>query len=581
MYIAPNSTIELFKNLKLDNSYANTMWFTSYAWQNTFFSNHRYTQLNDYSYQRKDIGVIRVEGTVANLYDVNYMRFKNTSFEDKWFYAFVTRVEYINNATVNMYYTIDVIQTYMFDWTLNQCLVERQHSTTDVAGDNLIPEGLELGDYINSSVASIWTPSAAFDDYSYLICVGLSQSEYNDIINETRPAHHGDYSGEWVDESAYFQMVANQFTAIAYLKCDQGGDGNPIAIMDYLNANNLIDAIVAFLFIPKDFHLTNSGFSTPYTLNKPVAIDGYTPVNKKLLTYPYCYLDIYNDQNEHEELRFELFTGASCAFILSKIVSAAPEAILMPTAYNNANLTPETCLSVGGFPQIPYFNDAYKAWQALNYDQMAVSRQITAQEVAFTKQGIGISQKQLEKDTVLGVGGGIANTIANIASLNLGGAVNASLGAASSLYSGIYGTQKNELATTKAEYENYALKLRQSADESRARNLPNTSHAGSASANVSLRTKGFWYNIKSIRNQYAERIDKYFTMFGYAQNIVAVPNIHARQYFTYIKTTGSCVSGRIPQDDRETIDTIFDRGIRFWTNYDYFENYSVNNAIIT
>ena len=89
-----------------------------------------------------------------------------------------------------------------------------------------------------------------------------------------------------------------------------------------------------------------------------------------------------------------------------------------------------------------------------------------------------------------------------------------------------------------------------------------------------------WYNIKTIRRQYAERIDKYFTMFGYAQNIVAVPNIHARQYFTYVKTTGSCVSGSIPQDDRETIDTIFDRGIRFWTNYDYFENYTVNNAII-
>ena len=165
MYIAPNSTIELFKNLKLDNSYANTMWFTSYAWQNTFFSNHRYTQLNDYSYQRKDIGVIRVEGSVANLYDVNYMRFKNTSFEDKWFYAFVTRVEYVNNVTVNMYYTIDVIQTYMFDWTLNQCLIERQHSTTDVAGDNLIPEGLELGDYITDQHGALWE----YQYYSYLI----------------------------------------------------------------------------------------------------------------------------------------------------------------------------------------------------------------------------------------------------------------------------------------------------------------------------------------------------------------------------------------------------------------------------
>lgn len=123
--------------------------------------------------------------------------------------------------------------------------------------------------------------------------------------------------------------------------------------------------------------------------------------------------------------------------------------------------------------------------------------------------------------------------------------------------------------------------LRQSADESRAKNLPNSSHVGSSSSSVSTNTKGFWYNVKSIRKQYAERIDKYFTMFGYAQKICAIPNIHARQYFTYVKTTGSCVSGSVPQDDREAIDTIFDRGIRFWTDYTKFEDYTVTNSILT
>ena len=570
MYIAPNSTIELFKNLKLDNSYANTMWFANASAQNTFFVNHRFTQLNDYSYQRKDIGVIRVEGTVSSLYDVNYMRFKNTSFENKWFYAFVTRVEYVNNATVNMYYTIDVIQTYMFDWQLQQCLVERQHSTTDVAGDNLIAEGLELGDYINSSADDLWNPLASIDEYSYLICVGLDQDMYDEIVEDN----------EWVDDSAYFELVANQFTAIAYLKCDQGGQGSPIDIIDYLNANNAIDSIVSIIFCPKSFSLSSTTHNVNKTINKPTSINGYTPANKKLLTYPYCYLDVYNDQNEHQELRFELFSTSNCGFKLYDIVTATPEAVLYPINYNAISMSPETGLSISGFPQIPFYNDAYKAWQALNYDQMAVSRQITAQEVAFTKQGLGISQKQLTTDTLVSEfqqGAGVAG---NLLKADLAGALSAGAGMVGTGFNYMYGTQKNELAGTKAEYENYALKLRQSADESRARNLPNTPHAGSGSSAVGTDTKGFWYNIKTIRRQYAERIDKYFTMFGYAQNIVAVPNIHARQYFTYVKTTGSCVSGSIPQDDRETIDTIFDRGIRFWTNYDYFENYTVNNAII-
>lgn len=592
MYIAPNSTIELFKDLKLDNGYSNTMYFANESLQNTFFINNRYRVLDNYSYQRKDIGVIRVEGAVSALFDVNYLRFRNTSFENKWFYAFVTRVEYVNNSTCNMYYTIDVIQTYMFDWTLHQCLIDRQHSTTDVAGDNLIPEGLELGDYINHSTGNIWTPEASQDEYSYLICVGLNETMYRDIIDESSPAHTGEYAGPWIDDSAYFEMVAYQFTAIAYLKCDQGGDGNPIAIIDYLNNNNAIESIVSIVFCPKSFSLSGTTHNSPRTISKPTALNGYTPVNKKLLTYPYCYLDVYNDQNEHEELRFELFSNSNCTFNMYDVVSATPEVMLYPTNYNNISMSPETGLSVSGFPQIPFYNDAYKAWQALNYDQMAVSRQITAQEVAFTKQGLGISQNQLGVNSVVTGANQFLNAIGGMGSAAMGGGLAGLTGGVMSMATGAinimgtaanYGfeTQKNDLASSRAEYDIYALKLRQSADESRARNLPNTPHAGSGSSAVATDTKGYWYNIKSIRYQYALRIDKYFTMFGYAQNIVAVPNIHARQYFTYVKTSGSCVSGSIPQDDRKIIDTVFDRGIRFWTDYTKFEDYTVNNAILT
>ena len=568
MYIAPNSTIELFKGLKFDNSYANTMWFTDVNAQNTFFLNNMYRRLSDYSYQRKDIGVIRVEGDIATLYDVNYLRFKNTSFENKWFYAFVTRVEYINNAVCNLYYTIDVIQTYMFDWQLQQCLIERQHSTTDVAGDNLVAEGLELGDYINSSAGSIFNPNTALDNYSYLICVGLTESMYEDIK-------------DYADESAYFELVAYQFAAVAYLKCDQGGSGDPLEILDYLNENNQIDSIISITFIPKSFDLDNATSATTHNISKPSVLNGYTPVNKKMLTYPYCYLDVYNDQNEHEELRFELFSTANCGFKLYDIVSPTSEAILLPQNYNGIVQSPETGISIGDFPQIPYYNDAYKAWQALNYDQMAVSRQITAQEVSFTRQGLGISQKQLGVNSVVTGANQTLGAIGALASFNPIGTAQGAISAMGTAANYGFETQKNDLANTKAEYENYALMLRQSADESRAKNLPNSPHVGSSSSAVSTSLKGFWYNIKTIRRQYAERIDKYFTMFGYAQNIVGIPNIHARQYFTYIKTVGSCVSGSIPQDDRETIDTIFDRGIRFWTDYTKFEDYTVTNSILT
>lgn len=570
MYIAPNSTIELFKNLKLDNSYANTMWFANASAQNTFFVNHRFTQLNNYSYQRKDIGVIRVEGSVASLYDVNYMRFKNTSFEDKWFYAFVTRVEYVNNVTVNMYYTIDVIQTYMFDWTLQQCLIERQHSTTDVAGDNLIPEGLELGDYVTDQHGNFWV----FEYYSYLVSVGCNQTWFNQVSQSSNP--------KYCTRSMFVGKTNGMYSGVAFFIIDPVDSSGLPYLLDKMNADHQIDAILSITMIPTlDFGFANDPTHTTLAMDKPDKLDTtYTPVNQKLLTYPYCYLDIYNDQCEHQELRYELFSTANCQFDRYSIISSTPEAIIYPKNYNKSTKNPDYSLSISGFPQVPYFNDAYKAWQALNYDQMAVSREIAAQQNQFNQQGIDIAQRQLGANTALNAISSGASALGNLLTGNIARAVSGGVGVAGSIINASFESQKNDLSREQSEYDVYALQLRQSAEETRAKKLANTPHAGSSSTAVATETKGFYYNYVSIRKQYAERIDKYFTMFGYAQNIVAVPNIHARQYFTYVKTTGSCVSGSIPQDDREIIDTIFNRGVRFWTNYDYFENYTVNNAII-
>lgn len=569
MYIAPNSTIELFKSLKLDNNYGNTMWFANVGDQNNFFEARYFLKLNAYSYQRKDIGVIRIEAPIGNVYDVNYMRFRNDSFENRWFYAFITRVEYINNVTCNIYYTIDVIQTYMFDWTLEQCLVERQHSITDIAGDNLIPEGLELGDYINDSSNVLYRPTTS--DYNYLICVGLTEVEYQAIED-----------AGWTVGSSYFESVAGVMSLTAFLLVDTSASSSDLKdIMDYLNNNNKIDSIVSITLVPKNFTLSGTYYNDFVNIFKPTTIDGYTPINQKLLTYPYCYMDVFNDQNEHEELRYELSTDVNgMRFKICGIMSPNPEVLLIPQNYDKTSNSPEKTLSLGGLPQIPYFNDSYKAWRALNYDQMAVSRQITAQQVGFQKEELAVARNQNAMNAAAGTAQNAISAFKQVAKGDILGAVGSGVGGVQSLANGAFELQKNRISERASDYENYALKLRQSADESRARNLPNSPHVGTTSGSFSISQKGFWYNKKSIREQYAERIDKYFTMFGYAQNKVGIPNIHVRQYFTYIKTSGSCVSGSIPQDDRDIIDTIFDRGIRFWTNYNYFEDYTVNNTII-
>lgn len=94
---------------------------------------------------------------------------------------------------------------------------------------------------------------------------------------------------------------------------------------------------------------------------------------------------------------------------------------------------------------------------------------------------------------------------------------------------------------------------------------------------------GYGLNVNSvfttftIQKQFAERIDKYFDMFGYLTNEVKTPNINNRPNWNYIKTLGANITGNIPQNDLDTIKNMFNLGITLWHNTSTFLDYSQNN----
>lgn len=152
MYIEPNSTIYLLRNVPLDNTYTDTMWFANASAQWTHFKTRVDTQqgltFSKQTYQRVNRNAVRLQINADLIWDVNYMMFQNTAYGDKWFYAFVTSIDYINDAVSQINYEIDVMQTWAFDYQLGQCMVEREHAATDVAGDNVMPENFDLGELI-------------------------------------------------------------------------------------------------------------------------------------------------------------------------------------------------------------------------------------------------------------------------------------------------------------------------------------------------------------------------------------------------------------------------------------------------
>lgn len=139
----PSSIIYVCSGVRLTNEYKNTIWFEDLASQNNYFKGKVVKTFPSYTYIRKSWS-IKVDATMEQARTWSYLYFHNGS--GRTYYYFITNIEYINDNTVELFIEMDVLQTYMFDYTLLPSFVEREHSITDNIGDNVVEETLELGD---------------------------------------------------------------------------------------------------------------------------------------------------------------------------------------------------------------------------------------------------------------------------------------------------------------------------------------------------------------------------------------------------------------------------------------------------
>lgn len=132
--------------------YQNQILFNDSKTQYDYFYSKRITEpIDNFNYQRTT-GVIAYPKQYDEIYNCNYCMFQNEEFSDKWFYAFVRNMRYINNGRTDLEIEIDVFQTWFLQCNFKRCFVEREHVTDDAIGHNTVPEGLELGEYVVNNV---------------------------------------------------------------------------------------------------------------------------------------------------------------------------------------------------------------------------------------------------------------------------------------------------------------------------------------------------------------------------------------------------------------------------------------------
>lgn len=124
MVVIPDTEIRLVKvPLTLDNK--NQITFTNTSAQYNYFNSLPHISMENCSYQRKE-EIIRYEAHLDDIMEYNYVMYKNKHYKDKWFYAFITGMEYDSDYMVLINIETDVFQTWQFDLIYKACFVERE-----------------------------------------------------------------------------------------------------------------------------------------------------------------------------------------------------------------------------------------------------------------------------------------------------------------------------------------------------------------------------------------------------------------------------------------------------------------------
>lgn len=358
MYIVPNTTIYILNNIPLNKSYEHTVYYPDRDAQAQAFMKYKKYTLTDYSYQRSQLGTIRVALKYEQLIDCNYLMFKNTNFENKWFYAFITGIGYVSNDVTDVYYDLDVMQTWCYDYEFLPTFVDRQHSKTDALYENTQPEGLELGPTYGYNTKLTFSPlnTPSSTDSTYLILA----------TTYSNGSHPKPSTGTGIMLSVHWS-IKKQADAIAELK-------------EFIN-NGLEDNIIAIYNCPPDDKL-----NIAKEFKRTPTVGSYSPRNYKLLTSPYCFLSCYNHLGQTLELQYENFREKNTIsppkdfdytyhFEAISTQLPQPQSSLVIRYYLNSIGTDiaQYLLTYNVYPTGAFSGDTFKVWLAQNKNTYSAS----------------------------------------------------------------------------------------------------------------------------------------------------------------------------------------------------------------
>lgn len=553
MAVTPQTDIYLIKcPLELDNNHQ--MNFANKTAQANYFLSLPHLEVDEVTYQREN-SVIRFPAHIDSLLEYNYVMYKNENYTDKWFYAFITDMQYDNDFCTLISISTDYWQTWGFDIQFRQSFVEREHASDDTIGANLVPENVDLGEYVCSGKTEVTIAQARSNETNptAMICMQVStvdvspdgQTGVNTLPSASTPIFNG------IPQGCYF----------IGMPCTPSGINQMVATIGMYDGVGKGDAILSIFLVPRACAswtlragtgtLSSTYWSIPDTsyasntgnLNpvpKANNLNGYIPRNQKLFTYPYNYLYVTNNNGADITFHYEDYTNNNPTFSYYASLEQGGAFMIMPTNSKKNNPSASggafnESISLGKLPQISWTSDYYLNWQAQNGKAIEVQAVLAGASFAGSTIGTMVGGST-------GTGGG-----------------------------GDYG-----IKSLAGDVADMMLQIRQ------AKMVPDQAKGNINAGDLLFASgkTGYDFRNMTLRYDYAERIDGYFDMFGYKTLKKKVPNFTSRRNWNYVKTADLNITGDVPNDAIEAIKALFNNGITIWHNPSTFLDYSQDNSIV-
>lgn len=598
----PSGTVYLCKNALVDRTYSHTIDFKNPDEQQAYWGSLVSKKIENVTYTRNQRQYIRVDIPLDQLKDINYL-FYRAEEDAKLYYCWVDDKEYFNDNTTSIYFDVDVLQTYMFDYKVLQSYVLQEHEDRWDANHKPIysrtEENLDYGtEYTVESAYNIKPNNdiewylAVCTEHSSQITGGWKDMQASRITDVVTPYYY--YLLPQSRNNTETVGNSNSFTLYSSF-VDGGSNGHIVrgvrSFMEHMARSefgNYVQQIVKIPYLPFKYKFDNVQHVLDFTVLENIGIHYST------MASPYTgpdasvsFIRLVETNSKISQLLAEMgvFEGISSAMPTAEQwaeVKANPynterdkrfESKLLCYPYRFNLLTdwrsqPMIVKNeyIGGdkikvgFTQSTSFNGACRYWVE-NYKKDPQGRttslmQLTQDEAPVVKDAYYSymlqNKNQISANQTNAIVNATANTIGSIATGLIGG----------NIIGGVMGGVSGALSGA-INYQNMIRS--ENAKQRDIKNLPDTiinSNDGafnSQDKNIYLT----FYRYK-ICCEFEQLLADTFAMTGYTVKRMKVPNLKTRVRYNYVKTLGVNIVGSFNQDALTLIRQIFDNGVTFW-----------------